>query len=173
MLKTRGADEVYDYVREFPNFVLREKLELITQKRSPNVGERIREETDDKLATVFDTVTVPSSVTICASAIGSGGGTYCNLLDVDCPREDVKSVFFLGYSLSGEEYIFEGETYPAQPQDFAFATKWYELAEKVWAHGRWKPHPQRVGVGGLRGVLDGLQEMREGKVSGEKLVYLL
>lgn len=73
----------------------------------------------------------------------------------------------------GDAYIFEGESYPAKPDDFNFAVKFYEVAEKLWAAGKWIPHPQRVGKGGLRGILDGMQEMREGKVSGEKLVYLV
>jgi len=32
-------------------------------------------------------------------------------------------------------------------------------------------HPPSVRPDGLRGVLDGMREMREGKVSGVKLVY--
>ena len=96
---------------------------------------------------------------------------YCNLLGVDCPRADVKSEFFLGYSMSGEEYIFESEIYPARQEDFDFARQWYGIAERLWAEERWVPHPQRVEPGGLLGVDDGLQRMREGKVSGEKLVY--
>lgn len=45
------------------------------------------------------------------------------------------------------------------------------MAEKLFAQGKLKPHPQMVGDGGLKGVFDGLQKMREGKVSGQKLVY--
>ena len=93
------------------------------------------------------------------------------MLGVDCPRPDVKSTFFLGYSLSGESYIFEGEGYDAEPEDFVFGSKFTGIAEKLWAEGRWKPHPQRVGPWGLLGCIDGMKEMREGKVSGEKLVY--
>lgn len=32
-------------------------------------------------------------------------------------------------------------------------------------------HPPRVGRGGLQGVLDGLEQLKEGKISGVKLVY--
>lgn len=120
---------------------------------------------------MFDTVAIDSTAAICAEALGAGGGVYCNLLGVDCPRPDVKSIFFLGYSLSGEEYIFEGERYEAQPEDFVFGAKFADIAERLWAEGKWKAHPQRVGNRGLLGVTDGMQEMREGKVSGEKLVY--
>ncbi len=37
--------------------------------------------------------------------------------------------------------------------------------------GRLKTHTERVGNNGLKGALEGLQEMQAGKVRGEKLVY--
>lgn len=120
---------------------------------------------------MFDTVATESTAKICAEAFGSEGGAYCSLLEVNCPRPDVESIFFLGYSLSGEEYIFEGEKFEAQPEDFVFAVKFMEVAEKLWAQGKWTPHPQRIMRRGLLGIVEGMQEMREGKVSGEKLVY--
>ncbi|EXJ86697.1 hypothetical protein A1O3_03650 [Capronia epimyces CBS 606.96] len=152
LVKERGADIVYDY-------------------HIPQVGTQIRQVTDGKLKAVFDTVSLDSSAAICADAIGPAGGVYCNLLGVDCPRSDVQSVFFLGYSISGEAYIFEGQSYDASPEDFIFARRWYEIAERLWAQGKWTPHPQRIGPDGLLGALAGMQELRQGKVSGEKLVY--
>ena len=120
---------------------------------------------------VLDTVATEATAAICAKAIGPNGGMYCNLLGVDCPRLDVKSIFFLGYSMSGEQYIFEGEVYPAQPDDFTFGARWYKIAERLWIDGKWKPHPDRIEPGGFLGAVDGMQQMREGKVSGVKLVY--
>lgn len=120
---------------------------------------------------MFDTVSTEATAAICTEAFGPDGGIYCNLLGVDCPRSDVESVFFLGYSISGEEYIFEGQRYAAAPEDFVHGARFALIAEKLWAAGKWKPHPQRVEKGGLSGVCDGLQQMREGKYSGEKLVY--
>lgn len=131
----------------------------------------IRALMNDRLTTVFDTVSTEATAAICAAAISTDGGLYCNLLEADCPRKDVQSIHFLAYSLSGETYIFEGDTYEAQPEDFVFGVKFCAIAEKLWAEGKWNPHPQRIGEGGLLGALAGMQEMREGKVSGEKLVY--
>lgn len=137
------------------------------------MGARIRDATEGKLNLVFDTVTLESTAKICADAIGAEGGVYCNLLGVDCPRQDVRSEFFLVYSQSGEQFIFEGEHYEAQPEHFVFASGFAEVAERLWHKGKIRLHPQRVERGGLFGVADGLQQMREGKVSGEKLVYLI
>lgn len=144
---------------------------LTFTKRAPNVGQDIFEATGGSIKKVFDTVNTTDSAAICAATFGSQGGMYCNLLGVDCPRSDVESVFFLGYDMSGEAYIFEGDSYPARPEALAFGRKWYKIAEELWASGKWQTHRQKVGKNGLLGVLDGMQVMREGLVSGEKLVY--
>jgi len=72
--------------------------------------------------------------------------------------------------MSGEAYIFEGEHMVAQPKDLVSGSNFYVIAEKLWAEGKWTPHPQRIEEGGLLGN-DGLQQMRESRVSGEKLSY--
>ncbi|KAK5154467.1 hypothetical protein LTS14_006602 [Recurvomyces mirabilis] len=153
MVKERGADMVYDY-------------------RDPQVGEKINAETNNSLTKIFDTVAIESTAEACATAFGAQGGLYCNLLGAECPRKDVKSEFFLGYSMSGQEYIFEGDSYPAQPKDFVFAKRWVESAERLWEQGKWKCHPEKLLPGGLQGAVQGMQAMREGKgPSGEKWVY--
>jgi hypothetical protein len=60
---------------------------------------------------------------------------------------------------------------PAKPQDFEFAKTFWELATKLLASQQLTVHPTQVGSGGLEGVLDGLDQLKEGKVSGVKLVY--
>lgn len=152
LLRDRGADVVLDY-------------------RSPNVSAQIKSHTDGHLHHVLDCVALPETVAICAEAFSPDGGIYCSLLPEECPRKDVKSIFFLGYSLSGEDYIFESEFYAAEPESFAFAKQYLPLVETLWSQGKWKAHPARVGDGGLLGVFAGMQEMQEGKVSGVKLVY--
>lgn len=152
MLYTRGADAVLDY-------------------RSANVGTQIKLHTNHSLRHVLDCVAIPSSAAICAEAIGSEGGLYCSLLPEQCPRADVKSSFFLGYSLSGEDYIFESEYYKGVPEMYHFGVEAISLIEKLWSQGKWIAHPQSLCEGGLDGVLNGMQEMKDGRVSGVKLVY--
>ncbi|KAI1175340.1 putative zinc-binding oxidoreductase ToxD [Nemania sp. FL0916] len=160
LVKSRGADQVFDY-------------------RVPDVGQQIYEASSRRIIKVLDTVNTTSTAAICAAAFASPlsdthrreDHIYCNLLSEDCPRDDVRSIFFLGYSLSGESYIFESEEYPAQPEDLEFARKWIPLAEKLWAEGKVKTHPEKIGERGLLGCLEGMEEMRQGRVSGVKLVY--
>jgi hypothetical protein len=60
---------------------------------------------------------------------------------------------------------------PAKLQDFEFAKKFWDLATELLASQQLVVHPVKVGTGGLSGVLDGLNTLKEGKVSGVKLVY--
>lgn len=81
-------------------------------------------------------------------------------------------MFFLGYSVTGEAYGFEGEHYDADKEFLDHGIKFAQIAEELWAQGLFVPHPQRREAGGLTGILDsGLQIMRDGNYSAEKLVY--
>jgi hypothetical protein len=140
-------------------------------KREQGVGTRINEATKNELRLVYDMVATDQTAQICAEAFGKDGGVYVGLLDPKFPRSDVRAEFFLGYGMSGESYIFEKEFYEARPDMFEFAAKFAEVAEKLWAEGKWRAHPQRIEPHGLLGVSDGLQQGRDGKISGEKIVY--
>ncbi|KAK5110623.1 hypothetical protein LTR62_005662 [Meristemomyces frigidus] len=169
VVKGRGADMVYDYVSVMPTTQIPNTDDV---QHEPNIGTQIRKDTGNALNKVLDTVSVESTAAICALAFGDKGGLYCNLLGAECIRSDVKSEFFLGYSMSGEEYIFEGDTYPAQSEDRKFGLRWMEVAEKLWAEGKWKCHPELVNGGGLLGAIEGMRAMKNGsRPSGVKWVY--
>jgi hypothetical protein len=93
-----------------------------------------------------------------------------NLMGIDMPRADVRNIFFLGYTVTGEAFEIEGQHWAAVPGDFELAKKFAVLTEKLLESGLLKTHPAKV-RDGLEGVLDGMQESKEGKVSGVKLVY--
>lgn len=65
----------------------------------------------------------------------------------------------------------EATVVPARAKDFEFAKMWWGLCEGLLRDGKVVPHRARLEGRGLSGVLDGLQLLREGKISGEKLVY--
>lgn len=108
---------------------------------------------------------------ICAAALSSeAGARYGALLPIDFPRKDVKTSFTLGYSVNGEEFSFFGNKVEAKPQDFEFGKKWWSLAETLLVEGKIKGTPT-VRSGGLQGVLDGFEDMKNGRISRQKLVY--
>ncbi|TGO51238.1 hypothetical protein BCON_0166g00250 [Botryotinia convoluta] len=153
LLKSLGADHVLDY-------------------HDPNCGAEIRSLTQNKLHHVFDTIATEASARICADALStSGDNLYVNLMGIEMPRDDVKDIFFLGYSVTGEEYEIEGDIWPAAPEDFELGKRAFVLLERLLENGLIKNHPVKIIYGGLKGILEGMREMKEGKVSGEKLVY--
>ncbi|KAJ0423902.1 NAD(P)-binding protein [Aspergillus carlsbadensis] len=151
-VKELGADAVFDY-------------------NEPNSASAIKAQTNDGLTLAFDTVSVESSAKYCDLALSSKGGQYSSLLPIKIERENVQSRSTMAYTVFGEKFIFGPKEIPAQPEDRAFMETFCGVFEDLLASGRVKVHPPRVCDGGLDGILNGLQLLREGKVSGEKLVY--
>ena len=152
LVKKLGADAVYDY-------------------NDPSSAAKIRETTKNNLKLVFDTISLEDSSRFCDNALSTEGGDYSSLLPVKLERENVKDRFTLAYTVIGEAFDFGPNPFPAKPEDRAFAEGFLPIAEKILADKTFKVHPPKVLPGGLKGVLEGLQAMKEGKVSGEKLVY--
>lgn len=149
-----GADVVYDY-------------------RDPACAEKIRHFTQDSLEHVFDCVSEGQSPALCANSISSRGGVISFLLPTASPRDDVEDRRTIAYSVFGEEFPFGSLRVPAKPQDLEFGQKFWRLTEAIFCEGRAKVHRHQVRDGGLRGITSGLRELRESKVSGMKLVYVI
>lgn len=147
-----GADAVFDY-------------------KDPQAVAEIRKYTNNNLKLVLDCISIGSSAEFCDNALSTEGGEYSSLLPVVIERANVNSRYTLAYTTIGEAFEFGPKSLPAKPEDLAFAEKFWAVAEPLLAQGKIKVHPPKVGKGGLQGVLDGLQQLKEGKVSGEKLVY--
>ena len=101
----------------------------------------------------------------------SPNNIYINLMDIPFPRPDVKNVFFLGYTVSGEMFEIEGQVWEADLVDFELTKRMMVLGERLVGDGVIRAHPARVEKGGLEGILNGMQMLKEHKVSGAKLVY--
>lgn len=154
LVKSLGATAAFDY-------------------KSPDCAKQIREYTNNNLKYAFDIISLGPSAKICADALSSTSGcVYSALLPVDMPRKDVDDHgFTMAYTAMGEYFTFGPIEFPAKQEDFEFAQMFWGMAEKLLGEGKFKVHPPSVRKGGLKGVLEGLQEMREEKVSGQKLVY--
>lgn len=64
-----------------------------------------------------------------------------------------------------------GRKSEAKPEDFEYCKRFYELTQKLVNAGQLAVHPPKLGYDGLVGVFDGMGQLMEGKVSGQKLVY--
>jgi len=87
------------------------------------------------------------------------------------PRDDVRAETTLGYTTMGEPFTLSGVEYPAMLDHKEFHEKWLEAVYELLRNGKIKIYTPDVRKGGLKEVLEGLDEMRVGKVSGRKLVY--
>ncbi|KAF2170924.1 hypothetical protein M409DRAFT_63945 [Zasmidium cellare ATCC 36951] len=155
-VKALGATHVLDYNR-------------------PDCAAAINELTGNQLRLVLDTVAVPQSAKICAEAMSSEGGRYVELLPVPFPRKDVEVIFMDATTTMGEYYEYGPDRMPipVDEEAFKFGKEHVEIAERLLQQGEIHAHQLDFGSGGLKGVLDGLKRLREGRVSGKKLVYLV
>jgi NADPH:quinone reductase-like Zn-dependent oxidoreductase len=157
-VKSLGADEVFDY-------------------SAAGVGQKIREYTANKLFYAYDTISEKGSDQVCADALSSeqqldgSKPQYCSILGVKFPRSDVDAHVTLGYTIFGEAFEKFGNKFPAKPQDFEFQKTFLPVAEKLLEQKKIKPHRYEVRPGGLDGILDGLKDLEDGKISGVKVVY--
>ena len=103
----------------------------------------------------------------------SKGGTYVCIGPVQPDRPDVEFKMCMGVLYFNAPFKFQEHIMEAPLEKFESAVKFAEVAEKLLAEGKIKPHPKDVRKNGLAGVLDGIQDLREKKVRGKKLVYLL
>ncbi|KAI1017795.1 hypothetical protein LB504_003821 [Fusarium proliferatum] len=147
---------------------------FVVDYKDPDAGRKIREFTKNKLRLAWDTISIPDSARICAESLTSSSSAnpvYGSLLPTKNPRSDVTSIATVFHTTFGRTFDFGGQHMPASRDDYEFGKSFYGLAEQLIAQGRIRPHPGRIGGGGLRGVIDGLAELEAGKVQGEKLVY--
>ncbi|KAH0538122.1 hypothetical protein FGG08_005284 [Glutinoglossum americanum] len=154
LVKSLGADAAFDY-------------------NDPNCAAEIRKFTSNRLFYVFDCISSDVTGAICANAIGPAGGKYSGLLipKPKLPRGDVENLVTFAYTGLGEGFVKAGKSFPPVPEDYEFQKHFWALTEGLLRDGKFKVHPLHVGEEGLKGVLEGMQSMREDKVSGKKLVY--
>jgi NADPH:quinone reductase-like Zn-dependent oxidoreductase len=158
-LQSLGAEKVFDY-------------------KDPSAGSDIRSYTGNALKLAWDCTGTGEA--IIASGLSSDGGKYAAIMPpnkdkvlglnpkVDGPHST------LMYSIFGERFVKGSET-PPKPEEFEFAKKFFEITRGLLQEGKVKAPRITVNKGGsgLEGVLKGLDELRAGKVSGQKLVYTL
>ncbi|PVH91650.1 GroES-like protein [Periconia macrospinosa] len=158
MVKSYGAIQVFDY-------------------KDPNCAADIRRATKNSLKYILDPIASRQASELCYSAMGRLGGTYISLeiSDLEKPRSTIKTDWVLGMSLLGKE-VRMGSTFQrdANSKHRDFGIEYYKQIQVIIEKGKLRAHPPKVMHGGLQGILDeGLEVLRLGKVSGEKLVYFL
>ncbi|KAF7540711.1 hypothetical protein G7054_g1184 [Neopestalotiopsis clavispora] len=157
LVEAYGAEKAFDY-------------------NDPTCVEQIKAYTEDALDFALDCYCHASSMEFCYKAIGRAGGRYTTLEPYPAhlaKRKRVKPDWLLGPALVGREVAWK-DPYHIQPDTElrTFGTEWFKLAQRMLNKGEVRPHPIRIGKKiGFEGVLEGIEELRQGALSGEKLVY--
>jgi hypothetical protein len=146
---------------------------------SPLCGRKIREATQNKLFYAYDTIGEGSAPEICADALSTEkqpngeNPQYCVIIKTQLPRSDVDQYHTFGSTAIGEAFEKAGGKFEANLEDLRHAKIITEQAETLLEQKKFKPHRYEARHGGLDGILDGLDDLRNGRVSGKKLVYRL
>ncbi|KAK1996636.1 GroES-like protein [Colletotrichum falcatum] len=125
----------------------------------------------------LDCITSAESWAVCMGAIARRGGRYACLEvpDASWPgaRKAVRTGVVMAYEATGRTVDYGAEsayTRPASAASYALAVEVVAEMQALIDGGRVLPHPVRELKGGWDGILSGVEMLRSGKVSGEKLV---
>lgn len=152
----------------------------------------IKTYTKASLGFVLDCVGTAQSATLCYATFGRAGGTYVGLEKysetVAASRKAVRADWAMGPTMFGRKIVL-GEGYSSEPDEGAraFAERWYPLMESLVRRegggggggggSAIRCHPIRKvtadrdsGGSWAEAVIRGMGWVREGSVSGQKLV---
>lgn len=160
-LRGLGADFVIDY-------------------HSPTLVEDIRQVISGHLEHAWDCRPSDDSAALCAELLSTNGKAKYNTLlgfTADIVKKlnpTVETSTTMAYTAFGEPWFWEEEQ-PAVPEDFELAKQMIRISEDLLAQGKLKPPKIYLdrGGSGLAGVLHGIDELRNNRVSGGKLVYTM
>ncbi|ROW15258.1 hypothetical protein VPNG_03105 [Cytospora leucostoma] len=161
LVRRYGSTENFDYAR--PGGVA--------------TGELFRKHTFGRLRHALDCAVDAESVACCYAAIGRVGGRYVSL--ESCPenlrtRRSVRAQFVMGLEAFGKEVLLGGEyARPASKEKHDAVARCFQMFQRLLDEGKLKALPVQVVAGGLEGVLQGLEILGQGAVSGTKLVAVL
>ncbi|KAH8590065.1 putative ToxD-like zinc binding oxidoreductase [Bisporella sp. PMI_857] len=155
LVKSYGADAVFNY-------------------RSPTAVKDITSEFPN-IALALDCISEGPSTHFCAEVLAKEGGKVVTLLDNGKPKiPNVTYEFIVIFTVFAEEFAWLppiGPKFPANPSDRNALVQFYANLPSFL--DRIKPPPIQLVDGGFNGILKGLDQLREGKVSGKKLVVKL
>lgn len=142
---------------------------------SPTCGRQIRGYSSGTICYALDCITDTRSTAVCYEAIGPSGGRYLSLEPFPIrghTRRSVKPNWVLSLTMYNQPILWKRPfRRDACPQDWEFATRWFQIAQRMIDAGEIRPHVSEVRAGGWNAVPEGLAMLQRGEVSGKKLVY--
>ncbi|EJT73706.1 hypothetical protein GGTG_07562 [Gaeumannomyces tritici R3-111a-1] len=160
----------FDYVRSFgPDHVLDYKAD--------DVVAQIKALTKNGLRWVVDCISTTSSMQFCYQVVGRAGGRFVTLEPfseaVAQTRKIIKADFVISPNLLGEVTWPEPHYKPENKEVIEFGRELVAIVNQLLEKELIRPHNLLVRNDGLEGISQGLKDIREGKMSGKKLIYVL
>ncbi|KAI0093485.1 zinc-binding oxidoreductase ToxD [Irpex rosettiformis] len=157
LLASLGADVVFDY-------------------RNPEVVDKIKAVTGNTIHLALDTISSLDSQTLTINSLAPGPGKLQLMMPpvdtISKLRQDITIAMSNLYTVSGIAFKIADWDVPAQPEDREQVREWLTgPGIQFVKDGLVKPNPVKLMPGGLAGIPEGLEYMKAGKNSAEKLVY--
>lgn len=155
-------------------------LALDYHEDTDTLVEKIRDVTGDDLLLAWDCSPNKTFPQVAGRALSQSKKSIYATVSPLTPADFLKDMnplvetkFQLGYTAFGETFTRMGTEFPAAKEDAEFATAFWAHSEPLLADGRIKPTRYTLNRGGegWAGVVHGLEELHNGRVSGTKLVY--
>ena len=197
LCKSLGADFVFDVRRTLS---MQDRFLMCCtcfQYRDPAVVSQIKEATGDSVHYALDTISSEDSQVLTLGALGPGPGKLVTILPLAEKAQELRPdvhkqgmslhccapsppltqariccvAVTLLYTALGREFTMRGNLYAESPEDHAHMAQFLTKTPELVAAGKVRPNPIKLWKGGLDAIPEGLQYMREGRNSGEKIVY--
>ncbi|KIM83817.1 hypothetical protein PILCRDRAFT_87807 [Piloderma croceum F 1598] len=144
-LKALGADVVFDY-------------------KDPEVSKKIKEASNGTIKICLDGISEHGSTKLAADAMSDEGGKIIALLSVkEQLRSGISVQTTLVYSVLDSKNVV----------DRVDIAEWHKVVPELLDSGKLRIHNIDRKNGGLEAIPEGLNELKQGKVSGKKIVYTL
>lgn len=149
--------------------------------KEPDCAQSIRAYTSGTLWYAIDCVSDDWSAEVCQKALGRAGGRRACLElqgpDVLMQRKSVKSEFVMQYEIFGRPVSLSPHdtaySRVANPGALELGRWWYKTLEDLLEKKMIRPHPVRKMGSSWDSILESLEHLRRGEISGEKLVVEL
>lgn len=165
------SERNFDLVRSYG-------VDVVFNHASPTAADDIRAYTRNGLRFALDCITTTETTRLCYAALGRSGGRYVALDPyseaIAATRAVVRPDWVLGPEMIGEVVGWPApHGRRANPTAKTFCEVWNRTLQGLLDRGLIRTHPQLIRDTGLAGALEGFEDIRAKKVSGQKLIYTL
>jgi len=137
---------------------------LCSITRTPRYQKKIKEASNGTIKICLDGISEHGSTRLAADAMSDEGGKIITLLPVkEQLRSGISVQNTLVYSVLDSKNVV----------DRVDIAEWHQAVPELLSSGKLRIHNIDHKNGGLEAIPEGLNELRQGKVSGKKIVYTL